>query len=59
MDTQKVDRIIKQAKTFLKQNTPPQEEKYWVDSNGNLLDLPEGLYRDYKQDCFRLKKSRK
>jgi hypothetical protein len=56
VSTQKVDEVIQQAKTFLKQNTPPQEEEYFVTHKGDLVKLPEGTYYDYERDCVRFKK---
>lgn len=56
MDIQEIDRVIKQAKLFLNQNTPPKEKEFWVDGDGNLKEVPENMWFDAKADTLRFKK---
>jgi hypothetical protein len=58
MDSQEVDRFIEETKLWLQQNTPLKEpgEQFWVDHDGNLLKVPEGMWFDAKADTLKFKK---
>lgn len=53
MKIEEIDRVIKQAKLFLNQNSPPQETKHWVDAEGVVHQCPPGTFFDYKTNSFR------
>lgn len=56
MDIQQMDRVIKQAKLWIQQNRPPQEEEFWVDHNGEIRKIPFGMFFDAKADMLKFKK---
>jgi len=46
--------FLKEAKAYLKQNTG--QDEYWVDHDGNLHPVPDGMWFDAKADTLRFKK---